>query len=176
MTSLRKIAIVAGVQFLLLFGVIGWNQYTVWTGETVVLKATPYDPRDPFRGDFLHVQYEISTLDAGALAGDDGVGGAAYVELRRGDDGYWHAVAIHSRRTRSFDGTVLLKGDFRQTYGFGGQAPRYHVDYDIEDLFVAEGDGRDLPPSFGVEVKVDRYGRAVPRHLVLDGAKIDASR
>src|ERR1700693_5287539 len=103
----KKLAIVIAVQFLVLLSVIGFKQYTIWTAETVLLKTTPVDPRDLLRGDIVRVQYEISTIDLNEIAGDDQYGGTVYIELQRGDDGYWSAVALHGRRERSFDGTVL---------------------------------------------------------------------
>jgi uncharacterized membrane-anchored protein len=174
----KKLAIVVAIQFLILLAIIGFKQYTIWTGETVLLKTTPVDPRDLLRGDEVQLQYDISTIDLDRVAGDDQYGGAVYVELQRGDDGYWTAVALHGRREHSFDGTVLIRGDAAY-YGPGGGS-RLIVTYGIEQVFVPEGSGATLPSGRGhtvaVEVKVDRFGDAVPRRFFVDGQPFDLSR
>jgi uncharacterized membrane-anchored protein len=174
----KKLAIVVAIQFLILLSVIGFKQYTIWTSETVLLKTTPVDPRDLLRSDFVRVQYDISTIDLDKVAGDDQYGGSVYVELQRGDDGYWSAVALHGRREHSFDGTVLIEGD-AAFYGPGGGS-RITVTYGIEQVFVPEGAGDALPSgrnhTVAVEVKVDRFGNAVPRRFFVDGQPFDLSR
>ena len=181
MSALRKLGIVIAIQAVILLGVIGFKQYTVWTGETVVLETVPIDPRDLLRGDYVTVRYEISTLDTGDLAGDDSIDDTVYVELRREDDGYWRAVAVHEDRRRDFDDTVLLKGKVTyQRGGFSRDDDAYNIDYGIEEIFIPEGSGRTIDEqrsrSLAVELKVDRFGNAVPRHLLVDGERLDLER
>ena len=169
MTPAKKLALVVAVQFLVLFSVIGFKQYTVWTGETVLLRTAPVDPNDLLRGDYTELRYTISTIDLSQVLSDRRPYGSIYVELERGDDGYWRAVAIHNDRKRSFDGTVLLQGKVERYSG----ANTVRIRYGIEQIFIPEGSGRDLPRGPGhvvaVEVKVDRFGNAVPRRFVVDG-------
>lgn len=177
-TPLRKIALVVALQFLVLLGLLGFRQYTVWTGETVLLKVQPVDPRDLVRGDFVVLDYEISTIDLDQLAGDDELfDPTIYVELREGDDGIWQAIAVHNRRESSFDGTVLIRGKYR----FDSPQPeRVRVRYGIENVFIPEGSGGDLPFGEGhtvaVEVKVDRFGNSVPRRFFVDGEPFELKR
>jgi uncharacterized membrane-anchored protein len=173
MATLPKIAIVLAIQ-LLITSVVGFKQYTIWTGETVRLDVGPVDPRDPFRGDYVTFRYEISRIDTDDVAGDDYPYGTVYVELREGDDGTWDAVAIHDDRERDFDDTVLLKGEAES---FGGPGNLLNIDYGIEELFIPEGSGRDIPwRDVSVEIKVDRFGNAVPRHILVNGEKLDLER
>jgi uncharacterized membrane-anchored protein len=174
MKPITKIAIVAAVQLFVLLSVLGFKQYTVWTGETVHLAVGPYDPRDPFRGDYVILTYDISRIDPVTLSGDRYAYGDVYVELREGDDGLWEAVAIHDDRERDFDGTVLIKGE--SDYRSSGLL---RVEYGIEELFIPEGSGSDIPwdrDDLAAEVKVDRFGNAVLRHLLVDGEKLDLER
>ncbi|HET6614863.1 MAG TPA: GDYXXLXY domain-containing protein [Dehalococcoidia bacterium] len=181
MKPIVKLALVVGLQVLLLLSLIGFKQYTVWTGETVLLKVQPVDPRDLLRGDYITVRYDISTIDLDDVAGDDYVGGTAYVELREDRDGYWDAVAVHDDRARSFDDTVLIKAhviEWNLNHRTGSE--RIELDYGIEEVFIPEGSGNQL--SFGdghvvaVEVKVDRWGNAVPRRFYVDGEPFDLKR
>ncbi len=174
----KKLAIVVAIQFLILLSIIGFKQYTIWTSETVLVKTTPIDPRDLLRVDIVRLQYDISTIDLDQVSGDDQYGGEFYVELQRGDDGYWGAVALHGSRERAFDGTVLIKAD-TPFYRQSGDR-RISVTYGIEQVFVPEGAGDDLPSGrdhvVAVEVRVDRFGNAVPRRFIVDGQPFDLSR
>ena len=178
LSPVKKLAIVVAIQALILLSIIGFKQYTIWTGDTVLLKTIPVDPRDLLRGDFVRIQYDISTVDLDKIAGDDQYSGTVYVELQRSDGGYWSAVALHGRRERSFDGTVLIKGHATH-FGRGGGS-RISVTYGIEQVFIPEGAGSSLPSGRGhvvaVEVKVDRFGNAVPRRFYVDGQPFDLSR
>jgi len=180
MTPGRKLLIVVAVQFLVLLSVLAFKQYTVLTGETVLLKTTPVDPRDLVRGDFVAVQYEISTVDRDLVTDEYKYpSGPVYVELQRGSDGYWDAVAVHTGREHSYDGTVLIKGHVVETYQPASMST-IDIRYGIEQVFVPEGSGGDLPSGSGhtiaVEVKVDRFGNAVPRRFFVDGQPFDLKR
>ena len=107
LTPAKKLLIIVGIQFLVLLSVIGFKQYTVWTGETVLLKTTPIDPRDLLRGDFVEVRYDISRLKRSDVEWGDApvcCDAPVYVELEKQADGYWTAVAVHGRRRHSRDG------------------------------------------------------------------------
>jgi len=174
MTPARKLAVVVAIQLLILFGVLGFKQYTILTGTTVLLKVQPIDPRDLLRGDYAAVRYEISIISPTNVVwdGDAPRSGDApvYVELERQQDDYWTAIAVHGDRQHTRDGTVLIKG--RVQSGPGARQIRYG----IEQVFIPEGSGADIPSGTGhtvaVEVKVDRLGNAVPRHFVIDGKDI----
>ncbi len=51
------------LQVALLVGIIAYRQYWVATGEKILLRTAPVDPRDIFRGDYISLRYDISTLD-----------------------------------------------------------------------------------------------------------------
>lgn len=181
MTPGKKLLIVVAVQFLVLLSVLAFKQYTVLTGTTVLLKTAPVDPRDLVRGDFVAVRYEISTVDRSLVTDEYKYPtGPVYVELRRGSDGYWEAVAVHTERERSYGGTVLIKGDVQEERYQPGSYGTMNIRYGIEQVFVPEGSGADLPSGSGhtvaVEVKVDRFGNAVPRRFFVDGQPFELRR
>ncbi len=187
MTPLRKLAIVVAVQLLILFGVLGFKQYTILTGTTVLLKVQPIDPRDLLRGDYATVRYDISRLSPDDVAWDQDAprccNAPVYVELQRRDDGYWTAIAVHGDRHHTRDGTVVIKGHSQgPNYGdrYGTTSSPIEIRYGIEQIFIPEGSGVDIPSGSGhtvaVEVKVDRFGNAVPRHFVIDGVPAGLKR
>ena len=62
-----KFIIFVLLQVALLIGIITYRQYWVATGEKVLLRTAPVDPRDIFRGDYVSLRYDISTLDLDGL-------------------------------------------------------------------------------------------------------------
>lgn len=52
-------------------GFILYKEYTLRTGTEVILKTEPVDPRDLFRGDYVVLNYEISTLDLEEIPVED---------------------------------------------------------------------------------------------------------
>jgi uncharacterized membrane-anchored protein len=55
------------LQVALLVGMIAYRQYWVATGEKILLRTAPVDPRDLFRGDYVSLRYDISAIDLSAL-------------------------------------------------------------------------------------------------------------
>jgi uncharacterized membrane-anchored protein len=201
MTPAKKLAIVVALQFLVMLSVLGFKQYTVRTSETVLLKVQTAAPRELLQGG-APVDYEISFIETASIAWDDDAGRCCeielYVELQQQGDGYWEAIAAHNRRTHTRDGTVLIRGkaqgDYYEWYPEGpGAVPAgtpfdkptqlpsvVTIRYGIEDIFVPEGSASQLPAdgdhTIGVELKVDRFGNATPRHFVIDGQPVKLKR
>jgi uncharacterized membrane-anchored protein len=176
-----RLALAAGVQCLLLLSVIGFKQYTIVTGTTVVLQTTPVDPRSLFRGDYVRLAYDISTLDP-AIASDGYIPfGTVFVELAPGDGGIWRAVNVYPNRRPVPDGHVLIRGDAIPIPGgdrpLPGTREESRVTYGIEEVFVPEGSGRAIertnPERVTVEVSVDRFGNAIARRVLIDGQPYD---
>jgi len=63
---MRTKLIIAAI--LIQFLVLGWmaceREWIVRNGPTVWLRTAPIDPRDLFRGDYVTLGYEISTIPA----------------------------------------------------------------------------------------------------------------
>ncbi len=182
MTPAKKLAIVVALQFLVLLSVLGFKQYTVRTSDTVLLKLAPADARDLLRDD-VPVEYEISLIEPASIAWDEEAGRCCemelYVELQKQEDGYWKAIAAHNRRTHTRDGTVLIRGKAQgDFYDYPPQTVT--IRYGIEDIFVPEGSASQLPTggdhTIGVELKIDRFGNATPRHFVVDGQPVKLKR
>ena len=61
---MKKLLIVTAVAAQLL--VLGWmafeREWVVRTGRTVYLRTAPVDPRDPMRGDYVRLNYEIAAV------------------------------------------------------------------------------------------------------------------
>jgi uncharacterized membrane-anchored protein len=167
-----KFAAIVAFQLALVLGLVGYKQYTLVTGERILLKTTPVDPRDLFRGEYVALRYEISHLDhrnydAGDFPKEVRAGDTVYVTLtKRGR--FWDAERVST--TPPTDGRLFVRGTVSSVQGGA-----IGIRYGIESYFVPEGEGRELERAGGqglvVEVSVDRSGRSVIRRAFVEGKR-----
>jgi uncharacterized membrane-anchored protein len=125
---------------------IGWNELALATGETVTLRTAPVDPIDLFRGRYVTLRYDISSLrrPLGAEPGD-----TVYVPLHHVGD-HWTGELPRRRRPREHPfirGTITSSG----------------ITYGIETYYADEDEARSLERRAGalaVRVVLDEDGRA----------------
>ena len=88
------------LQILILAGMIGYRHYWVETGEKIMLRVSPVDPRDLFRGDYVSLAYEISSLDLDRLSVKElfRPKEKVYVILEPETDGTWKAAGVAKSR------------------------------------------------------------------------------
>ncbi|AKB36653.1 putative membrane-anchored protein [Methanosarcina siciliae C2J] len=179
------------VFWLLIFsGFILFKEYTLKTGKEILLKTEPVDPRDLFRGDYVILNYEISTLDLEKIPAEDRhfeYNDRVYLALAV-EDGYGVPKKIYSTPP---DNELYIKGTVKQLIydweedgdGLIAEEPRIkglRVEYGIESYFVPEGRGIEIERQQwggeeGVDVKVvvDKYGNAVAESLLIDGQELE---
>jgi uncharacterized membrane-anchored protein len=168
-------------QLLILAGMVGTHQVVLARGRTIVLETVPVDPRDLFRGDYVVLEYTVSTLDLNGVEdrthGKLTKGKRAYVVLQpRFEKGReaWLPVAVFPRPPT---GDELLDFGRRALFlegkvtGRGGGRAR--LKYGIESYFVPEGRGHELERAprgaLTVEVSVTPSGRSTIRRALLKG-------
>lgn len=160
------IAILA-LWIILIGGFIAYKEYTLRTGEKILLKTVPIDPRDLFRGDYIVLRYEISSLNLDNFENKDlnvKENDFLYVSLKK-EGKYWNAKNIYKDRPNE----LAIKGRIKYKSG-----RKIDVEYGIESFFVPEGEGKQLEryrnsQELDVEVSVDRFGNAVINNLYIDG-------
>ncbi|AAM05455.1 TPA: GDYXXLXY domain-containing protein [Methanosarcina acetivorans] len=179
------------VFWLLIFsGFILFKEYTLRTGTEILLKTEPIDPRDLFRGDYVTLNYEISTLDLDEIPAEDpyfDYNDRIYLALTL-EDGYGVPKKIYRNPP---DDELFLKGTVKQLIydweededSLIAEEPRVkelRVEYGIESYFVPEGRGIEIERQQwtggeGVDVKVvvDKYGNAVAESLLIDGQELE---
>lgn len=173
--------IVVLVQVVALLGFAGVREFTLRTGQEIVLQTVPVDPRDLFRGDYVVLSYEISRVSGCCFSAGD----TAYVSLAPKGE-VWQAVEASRRRPSGnalfLRGRVLQVAQVQPRPGPPGSGrpsgPEIEVEYGIESYFVPEGTGRDIEESIRqaggkakVRVIVDGFGTAVVKGLVLSEAR-----
>ncbi len=168
----KKIFIGLGIFWLVILGgFIGFKEFTVRTGEEVLLKTVPVDPRDLFRGDYVVLRYKISTIDltqfpdSPVFVANDTI----YVGIEKGTDGYGK---INKLSKEPLTGKLFAKGVVRSVYD-----QTIQVEYGIESYFVPAGKGMAIERwrSDGVDAKVviDRFGNTIIKTILLDGKEVD---
>ena len=166
----KKIFIAIGVFWLAVIGgFFGFNAFTSLTGKEVVLKIHPVDPRDLFRGDYVRLGYDISTIDLRVISSDGQrfhPRDTVYVALDTSG-----AVAVPTRvsRNQPADG-LAIRGVVTEA-----MPERLQVEYGIESYFLPEHKGLDLQRRLNettAVVAVDSRGHAVLKSLLQNGTKI----
>jgi uncharacterized membrane-anchored protein len=157
------IAVVALLQVAVLAYMAGEREWTVRHGTSVLLRTGPIDPRDPMRGDYVALSYDISEVPAAACT--DGLadallrtntvprGTTVYAVLNTNDT----PAQLQALTDRRPAGGVFLRGHVSRHYP--PFAP--NVRYGIEAYFMQQYMARTL------EVARVREGIQVPLDMVL---------
>lgn len=170
---------VAAIQSL----VLGWMVFDrvvlLRTGKEVVLDVVPVDPRSLFRGDYVILGYDISSVEGRLLSGAIDSGQVLYVTIAMDADAKWKPVAISPAWPAKIEpGQMVLKARSETTVANATSPPAIiRVRYGIESYFVPEGTGRVLETQvrdrrIAALVAVDRSGNSAIKGLKVDGQTI----
>jgi uncharacterized membrane-anchored protein len=160
-----KYAAIAVLPLLTLLWVPMTNFVTLYAGESVLLEVIPVDPRDFLRGDYVVLDYKISSIPDAlvppALA-DDWHGYSekrdVCVALEKNSDGIGRVKGVSADNP----GGLYLKGSLDR---------RFKVRYDrINAYYVPEGTGREIEDKIKesnvlADLRV-LHGNAVIKRLV----------
>ena len=167
----KKIFIGIGIFWVLIIGgFIGFKEFTLRTGEEVLLKTLPVDPRDLFRGDYVILRYDVSRVDTTATtlkASDVQIWSTVYVVLDISDDRISSMKDIVRDKPSAW---TFIRGTVKDTY-----STTLSVEYGIESYFVPENTGKDIEQNIRdtyVKVAIDSFGNAVIKWLILNGEDI----
>lgn len=144
-------------------------------GVPVVLATVPVDPRSLFQGDYVVLNYEISTLDntlreANASPRENA---DVYLELQPGTP-VWTPVRFSNYPLHAAAGNVVIRGTQEKHWS----DKRTRVRYGIESFLVPEGQGlpverlRNASERVTVRVLVAPDGAALPQNVLVDGQPI----
>ena len=167
----KRIFIGIGIFWLIIIlGFIGFKEFTLQTGTEVLLKLRPIDPRDMFRGDYVILNYEISTLDLNSLQTDAqffNTSDKVYVTLNE-VEGYGVASGIYKNVPKE---ELFIKGTVKDAFN-----DRIMAEYGIESYFVPEGQGdkiqRQARGDVDIKVAIDKFGNAVIKQILIEGKEV----
>jgi uncharacterized membrane-anchored protein len=152
-------------------------------GTEVKLQTRPIDPRDFLRGDYVVLNYDISSFPAGPLkdTASSGRGTPVFVKLAPKPDGFYEAISVHQDAVPVTGGEVLIRGRVIGGATCGDRSrsfcDRLQISYGIERYFVPEGEGRGIESArsqgkVAIVAAVTPSGRAAIKHLLLDGKPV----
>ncbi|MBB4507486.1 MULTISPECIES: GDYXXLXY domain-containing protein [Rhizobium] len=171
--------IVAGLQTLILGTIIQSRASILSDGAEVLLKTAPVDPRDFLRGDYVVLNYDISSVPVQTVSG--GIPAEAgervlWVRLKKQEDGFWTVTESSFHELPPQPETVILRS---QPFYSGGLAASdsMRVEYGIERYYVPEGQGKPIEEArndgnVAIAVRVSPGGSAQIRSLLVDGKPV----
>lgn len=164
-----KFLIAIFVQLAIVFGLVVFNAAVLARGTEILLPIEPFDPQDPLRGDYVLLQYEISSIEEDFF-GDKRNGlkenDLIYVSLGKKDN-YWIAKGASVQKPKE---GLFIKGNVGYLYSRVGGIP---VKYGIEEYFIPEGTGAALEEKIRArqafaKVVVDKNGKAILKDIVFE--------
>lgn len=170
-----------------LLGMAGCEHLKRVTGEEIILRTRPVDPRDIVRGNYVALNYEIETVHLSDLptpADPSGwkAGDKLFLMLRP-DGVAWKPVALSRQRAKGEPGDVALRAKYLRREDYAGVTePGKNMPVDIildigvDHYYAAEKaakqieqDARDTP--LDVILSVGGDGSAAIKGLVINGEK-----
>ena len=169
----RKVLLVTvAAQLLILVGMIALRAIPLVTGETVLVRVVPVDPRDLFRGDYVILSYDFSRVQQEKIEGlSEAERGRTFRKLE-GRTVYVPLVADSVRGHWRAEKVTVVKpahGPFLR-----GQMERYgSLKFGIESYFVQEGTGRKYEKAIrdgqlSAELAVTSSGQAALKGLRIE--------
>ncbi|MDD5259451.1 MAG: GDYXXLXY domain-containing protein [bacterium] len=163
--------VIAAAWLLIALAIIISRERILSTGQMIMLETIPVDPRDLLRGDYVILNYKISTIDRSRVSSEPGsytYGQPVNVNLEPVGK-FWQPKAVWIKNKPS--GGVNIKGLVRSSQGLS-----FNIEYGIESYFVPEGKGagietalrRNVSGKVAVEVAVDNSGRAMINRVLID--------
>ena len=176
MNSRQKVffIIVVILQLCVLAFMAGKQEYILASGEKILLKCEPVDPRSLFSGDYVILSYEITHVDLAKIAvkpGEDrsfDYGEMIYVALEKVPDArFWKASAV----SRDI---AWLKSRYK-TVIMGRIYQYYNIKFGLEDYFVPQNEGKVIEQDLNNvydEVSVTGSGASAISRLFLNGKEV----
>jgi uncharacterized membrane-anchored protein len=160
-------------QVVVLCSMIASKAAILWSGDVVLLRVVPVDPRDMFRGDYVTLGYEIGRVPPQGVEGlsvpltrataPQWQGRQVYVTLAPESDGLHYQAGPVSTSSPP-RGTRFIAGKL----GDGGR-----ITFGIESYFVQEGKGKAYEAAIrehrlSAEVSLSASGQATLRGLRIE--------
>lgn len=168
--------IVAALQTAVLGYVVESRASILRNGTDAVLKTAPVDPRDFLRGDYVVLNYDISSVPVHTLVGSIPKGAGErtlWVRLKPGEGGFWTITESSFEALPQQEGSVVIRSSPFYSYDTI-QSDTINVQYGIERYYVPEGQGLALERArqdgdVSIAIRVAANGTPQIRSLLVDG-------
>uniref|UniRef100_A0A9E8A0N9 GDYXXLXY domain-containing protein n=1 Tax=Bosea sp. NBC_00436 TaxID=2969620 RepID=A0A9E8A0N9_9HYPH len=174
---------------LVLFALVEQRAQILRGGTEIRLRTVPIDPRDLFRGDYVVLNYPISTVEADTVGkADFERGERVYVSLGRDEQGFAKAIGVSRDWPKAGEGTVVIAGRVTATstcatnadgvFDCSGRRNRLGIAYGLESYFVPQGEGKAIETTDKARIEVvaavSSSGEAAIKRLLIDGKPVYA--
>jgi uncharacterized membrane-anchored protein len=173
--------IVVILQVALLGFMIAKRMHLLRTGKKVLLQCEPVDPRSLFSGDYVILNYKISTLETDMhkpnlhlpLKEDELFkrNDTVYVALKKEEEGkFWIAKEISKDRDtlkKTYD--VVIRGKITSAYD------EYDIRYGVEEYFVPQFEGKEIEQNMAytsVEISISESGESAINKLFINDKEV----
>jgi uncharacterized membrane-anchored protein len=163
--------LVLALQSAWVLGTVVVQERALHEGTVVLLETRPVDPRDLLRGDYVILNYKISSVPTNLFSPPltDALPHGHTVWLALTPRGEFHEIVRASTsRFEAGPGEVLLQARSRWWDGGRNASREVGVDYGLERYFVREGTGNPRG-KLTVQAVVPKSGRASIKQVFLDG-------
>lgn len=180
MSTKLKFTIAVALQIAVLAFIIIYKTSISLGGTEVILRIEPYDPRDPFRGDYITFRYsDLSSLPGHYYRGyyDQELQEKDIIYITLEQRGKYH-LPNEIFEQKPTDQTLFIKGtvenlNYSSSYGDENKyLDTINATYGIEEYFIPEGTGQNIffdDKETAAKVAIDENGNAVLKEIYING-------
>ncbi|WP_226576857.1 GDYXXLXY domain-containing protein [Halobacillus litoralis] len=109
-------------------------------GETITLKTVPVDPRDPFYGDYITLEYEIEQIPKEKWAVEKPLtrGEKVFLLLEKSESEVYELVRASTIWPDASNAQVVLSSKYRWS---DSSTAQYQVDIGLDRFYIEENSG-----------------------------------
>jgi uncharacterized membrane-anchored protein len=168
----KRFLLLISVPAIVILAFVGTLLFTAMTGEEILLKTVPVDPRDLFRGDFVNLRYEISSIDLNETPHDhDFISGEVIYGSLSKKETFWTIDFVSHDKPQLVEDQVCMRGLATGTF-----KNNVIVQWGIESYFIPEGKGMEIErqmENISAIVAVDSSCRPLLRKLLINGQPLE---
>ncbi|MGD0350873.1 MAG: GDYXXLXY domain-containing protein [Verrucomicrobiota bacterium] len=167
--KLKLLILVLAMQTAWLLGTVVVQERALATGKVILLETRRVDPRDLLRGDYLILNYKISDVPVNLFSPpvkkDLPYGTKVFVALAPGTNRFYEVTRASTNSFKPGSNEVLLRGKTDERWW---STNSIHVEYGLENFYVAEGTGNPTG-KLTVQAVAPASGHPKIKEVFLDG-------
>jgi uncharacterized membrane-anchored protein len=167
--KLKLLILVLALQSAWLLGTVAVQEHALANGKVILLETRRVDPRDLLRGDYLMLNYKVSDVPVNLFSPpvkkDLPYGTKVFVALAPGTNRFYEVTRASTNEFAPAAGEILLRGKTDERWW---STNSIHVEYGIENYFVAEGTGNPVG-KLTVQAVVSASGHPKIKEVFVDG-------
>ena len=168
--KLKLLIVVLALQTVWLSGIALVQENHLVNGRVIQLETEPVDPRDLLRGDYLVLNYKISSvrfdLFSPALKTELTPGTRVFVALAPSSNQFFEIKRASTNEIIPAANEIVLRSLVSDTWWHGSGI--VHLNYGIERFYVAEGTGHPTG-KLTVQAVVTPSGDAMIKEVFVNG-------